>query len=257
MSTFINRFSLEGKKAIVTGGAKGLCNGMAQALHDAGAEVVLLDILDIVDKSAEKMAVEGAPVHAVRGDLSKPETLEDVYGECLKKLNGRVDILLNGAGIQYRCPAVDFPADKWEKILDINLSAVFYMSQLAGRTMLEQGYGRIINVASMTVYFASVLIPAYSASKAGVAQLTKALSNEWAASGVTVKAIAPGYMATELTANMKEVNPKQYEEITGRIPMGRWGNMEDLQGTAVFLASDAANYISGAVIPVDGGFMGK
>lgn len=117
MSTFINRFSLEGKKAIVTGGAKGLCNGMAQALHDAGAEVVLLDILDIVDKSAEKMAVEGAPVHAVRGDLSKPETLEDVYGECLKKLNGRVDILLNGAGIQYRCPAVDFPADKWEKIL--------------------------------------------------------------------------------------------------------------------------------------------
>ena len=194
MSTFINRFSLEGKKAIVTGGAKGLCNGMAQALHDAGAEVVLLDILDIVDKSAEKMAVEGAPVHAVRGDLSKPETLEDVYGECLKKLNGRVDILLNGAGIQYRCPAVDFPADKWEKILDINLSAVFYMSQLAGRTMLEQGYGRIINVASMTVYFASVLIPAYSASKAGVAQLTKALSNEWAASGVTVNAIAPGYM---------------------------------------------------------------
>ncbi|MBS5385755.1 MAG: SDR family oxidoreductase [Clostridiales bacterium] len=257
MSTFINRFSLEGKKAIVTGGAKGLCNGMAQALHDAGAEVVLLDILDIVDKSAEKMAVEGAPVHAVRGDLSKPETLEDVYGECLKKLNGRVDILLNGAGIQYRCPAVDFPADKWEKILDINLSAVFYMSQLVGRTMLEQGYGRIINVASMTVYFASVLIPAYSASKAGVAQLTKALSNEWAASGVTVNAIAPGYMATELTANMKEVNPKQYEEITGRIPMGRWGNMEDLQGTAVFLASDAANYISGAVIPVDGGFMGK
>ena len=234
-----------------------MCNGMAQALHDAGAEVVLLDILDIVDKSAEKMAVEGAPVHAVRGDLSKPETLEDVYGECLKKLNGRVDILLNGAGIQYRCPAVDFPADKWEKILDINLSAVFYMSQLAGRTMLEQGYGRIINVASMTVYFASVLIPAYSASKAGVAQLTKALSNEWAASGVTVNAIAPGYMATELTANMKEVNPKQYEEITGRIPMGRWGNMEDLQGTAVFLASDAANYISGAVIPVDGGFMGK
>ena len=257
MSTFINRFSLEGKKAIVTGGAKGLCNGMAQALHDAGAEVVLLDILDIVDKSAEKMAVEGAPVHAVRGDLSKPETLEDVYGECLKKLNGRVNILLNGAGIQYRCPAVDFPADKWEKILDINLSAVFYMSQLVGRTMLEQGYGRIINVASMTVYFASVLIPAYSASKAGVAQLTKALSNEWAASGVTVNAIAPGYMATELTANMKEVNPKQYEEITGRIPMGRWGNMEDLQGTAVFLASDAANYISGAVIPVDGGFMGK
>lgn len=257
MDTFMEQFSLKGKKAIVTGGAKGLCNGMAQALHEAGAEVVLLDILDAVDESAKVMGSTGAPVHAVKGDLSKPETLEAVYGQCLDKLGGRLDILLNGAGIQYRCPAVDFPADKWQKILDINLSAVFYMSQLAGRTMLEQKYGRIINVASMTVYFASVLIPAYSASKAGVAQLTKALSNEWAAGGVTVNAIAPGYMATELTANMKDVNPKQYEEITSRIPMGRWGKMEDLQGTAVFLASDAASYLSGAVIPVDGGFMGK
>lgn len=257
MDHFIKHFSLTGKKAIVTGGAKGLCNGMAQALHDAGAEVVLLDILDQVEESAKEMGKTGAPVHAVKGDLSKTETLPAVYQECLDKLGGHLDILLNGAGIQYRCPAVDFPAEKWQKILDINLSAVFYMSQLAGRTMLKQGYGRIINVASMTVYFASVLIPAYSASKAGVAQVTRALSNEWAASGVTVNAIAPGYMATELTANMKEVNPKQYEEITGRIPMGRWGNMEDLQGCVVFLASEAAAYISGAVIPVDGGFMGK
>lgn len=254
---FIDKFSLEGKKAIVTGGAKGLCNGMARALHDAGAEVVLLDILDMVEESAEKMAENGRPVYAVKGDLSKTETLPDLYEECLEKLDGRLDILLNGAGIQYRCPAIDFPTDKWQKILDINLSAVFYMSQLAGRTMLAQNYGRIINIASMTTYFASVLIPAYSASKAGVAQVTKALSNEWASQGITVNAIAPGYMSTELTKNMKEVNPKQYEEITGRIPMGRWGNIEDLQGIAVFLASDAAAYISGAVLPVDGGFMGK
>ena len=257
MGNFIDKFSLEGKKAIVTGGAKGLCNGMANALHEAGAEVVLLDVLDIVEESAKKMGATKAPVHAVKGDLSKPETLEGVYQECLDKLGGRVDILLNGAGIQYRCPAIDFPDEKWRKILDINLSAVFYMSKLAGKTMLEQGYGRIINVASMTVYFASVMIPAYSASKAGVAQLTRALSNEWSSKGVNVNAIAPGYMATELTANMKEVNPKQYEEITGRIPMGRWGNPEDLQGTAVFLASEASSYISGAIIPVDGGYMGK
>ena len=257
MGNFIDKFSLEGKKAIVTGGAKGLCNGMANALHEAGAEVVLLDVLDIVEESAKKMGATKAPVHAVKGDLSKPETLEGVYQECLDKLGGRVDILLNGAGIQYRCPAIDFPDEKWRKILDINLSAVFYMSKLAGKTMLEQGYGRIINVASMTVYFASVMITAYSASKAGVAQLTRALSNEWSSKGVNVNAIAPGYMATELTANMKEVNPKQYEEITGRIPMGRWGNPEDLQGTAVFLASEASSYISGAIIPVDGGYMGK
>lgn len=168
-----------------------------------------------------------------------------------------MDILLNGAGIQFRAPAVEFPHDRWEKIVAINMNAVFYLSQLAGKTMLEQKYGKIINIASMTSFFASVLIPAYSASKAGVAQITKALSNEWASQGVNVNAIAPGYMATELTANMKEVNPKQYDEITSRIPMGRWGKMEDLQGLTVFLASDASAYISGAVIPVDGGFMGK
>ncbi len=257
MDTFSAKFSLEGKKAIVTGGAKGLCNGMAQALHDAGAEVVLLDILDIVEESARKMGETGAPVHAVKGDLSKPETLQAVYDECLEKLGGRLDILLNGAGIQFRAPAVDFPQARWEKILDINLSAVFYMSQLAGRTMLKQGYGKIINVASMCSFFGSVLIPAYTASKSGVAGITKALSNEWAAHGINVNAIAPGYMATELTANMKEVNPQQYAEITGRIPMGRWGNPEDLQGLCVFLASDASAYISGAVIPIDGGYLGK
>lgn len=257
MDKFIEKFSLEGKKAIVTGGAQGLCNGMAQALHDAGAEVVLLDILDIVEDSAKEMAKEGAMVHAVKGDLSDTDSLESVYNQCLEKLGGRVDILLNGAGIQYRAPAVDFPHDRWEKIVAINMNAVFYLSQLAGKTMIEQKYGKIINIASMTAFFASVLIPAYSASKGGVAQITKALSNEWSSQGVNVNAIAPGYMATDLTANMKDVNPKQYEEITGRIPMGRWGNPEDLQGLVVFLASDASAYISGAVIPVDGGFMGK
>lgn len=257
MSNLIDKFSLKGKKAIVTGGAKGLCNGMAQALHDAGAEVVLLDILDMVEESAEEMAQNGPLVYAVRGDLSRTEDLEDIYNECLEKLRGRVDILLNGAGIQFRAPAVDFPHERWEKIIAINMNAVFYLSQLAGKTMLAQKYGKIINIASMTSFFASVMIPAYSASKGGVAQITKALSNEWAGQGVNVNAIAPGYMATELTANMKEVNPRQYEEITGRIPMGRWGKMEDLQGLTVFLASDASSYISGAVIPVDGGFMGK
>lgn len=252
-----NQFSLEGKKAIVTGGAKGLCNGMAQALHDAGAEVVLLDVLDMVEESAAEMRKTGANVHAVKGDLTDTENLSKIYEKCLEKLGGRVDILLNGAGIQYRCPAVDFPADRWQKIMDVNLNALFYLSQLAGKTMIKQKYGKIINVASMTAFFASVLIPAYAASKGAVAQVTKALSNEWASLGVNVNAIAPGYMATELTANMKEVNPKQYEEITGRIPMGRWGKPEDLQGLVVFLASDASAYISGAVIPVDGGFMGK
>ena len=257
MSTVLDRFSLEGKRAIVTGGTKGLCNGMANAMHEAGAEIVLLGVMDALEDSAHAMGRTGAPVHAVRCDLSKRETIDKAYSECLEKLRGRVDILLNGAGAQFRAPAVEFPYDRWERILSINLSAVFYLSQLAGRTMLSQEYGRIINVASMCSFFGSECIPAYTASKSGVAGLTKALSNEWASHGVTVNAIAPGYMATGLTDDLKQNNPSQYESITNRIPMGRWGTPEDLQGLCVFLASEAAAYITGAIIPVDGGFLGK
>jgi len=253
----ISKFSLTGKTAIVTGGAKGLCYSMAEALHDAGATVVLVDVLDLVDESAARLGATGAPVYAVKGDLGNIESLKKACKEALELLGGKIDILLNGAGIQFRCKAEDFPADRWQKILDINLSAVFYMSQVIGTTMLEQGKGKIINVASMTSFMASVMIPAYSASKAGVAQVTKALSNEWAGRGICVNAIAPGYMNTQLTQDMKQVNPKQYEEISNRIPMGRWGEAEDLKGIVVFLASEASDYISGAVIPVDGGYLGK
>lgn len=251
-------FELNGKKAIVTGGARGLCYSIAEGLHDAGAEIVLIDInRENLVNAAEALGKEGPKVHYVVGDLSKLDELHSVYQEALEKLGGRVDILLNGAGLQYRCKAEDFPLDKWKLILDINLSAVFVLAQLAGRTMLKQGNGRIINIASMTSFFGSEMVPAYTASKGGVMQITKALSNEWAGRGVNVNAIAPGYMETALTADMKEKNPAQYEEITNRIPARRWGKPEDLQGIAVFLASDASNYISGAIIPVDGGYLGK
>lgn len=252
-----SNFSLKGKRAIVTGGAKGLCYSMAEALHDAGAAVVLVDVLDLVEETAARLGESGAPVYAVKGDLSDLSGLKEACKKAVACLDGRVDILLNGAGIQYRCKAEEFPAEKWQKILDINLSAVFYMSQEIGRVMLEQGHGKIINIASMTSFMASVMIPAYAASKAGVAQITKALSNEWAGRGICVNAIAPGYMNTQLTQDMKTVNPKQYEEISSRIPMGRWGEAEDLKGVTVFLASQASDYISGAVIPVDGGYLGK
>jgi 2-deoxy-D-gluconate 3-dehydrogenase len=251
----MNDFSLKGKTAIVTGGAQGLCNGMAYAFHKAGAEVVLLDASEKVFAAAEEMGSTGMPVYAVQGDLTDDDNLENTYQECLKHMNGHLDILLNGAGIQYRAPAVEFPHDRWKKILDVNLTSMFFMSQLAGKTMIEQKHGKIINVASMCSFFGSVLIPAYSASKGGVAQLTKALSNEWAKYGINVNAIAPGYMATKLTENIKTVNPVQYGDITRRIPAGRWGHPEDLQGIVVFLASDAAEYITGAVIPVDGGYL--
>ncbi len=250
-------FSLEGKTVVVTGGAQGLCNAIAQAYHDAKATVVLVDISDKVKDAAAAMHTEEAPVYYAQGDLTDTEKLPALVDECEEKLGGHIDILLNGAGIQFRCKAEDFPADRWNSIININLSSLFFMAQQVGRKMLAQGHGKIINIASMCSFFGSTMIPAYSASKGGVAQLTKALSNEWAGRGVTVNAIAPGYMVTKLTENMKEVNPAGYAEITSRIPMGRWGVPEDLAGIAVFLGSEGSDYISGAVIPVDGGYLGK
>lgn len=258
MSKIMESFDISGKKAIVTGGARGLCYSMAEGLHDAGVEVVLIDINEeSLVEAAKELGKDGPEVHYVAGDLSKLDKLEDVYGQALDKLGGRLDILVNGAGMQFRCKAEEFPLDKWKLIMDINLNAVFGLAQLAGRTMLEQKSGKIINIASMTSFFGSEMVPAYAASKGGVMQITKALSNEWAGSGVNVNAIAPGYMETKLTADMKEKNPAQYEEITGRIPAHRWGKPEDLQGIVVYLSSAASDYITGAIIPVDGGYLGK
>jgi len=257
MNEFMKKFSLEGKKAIITGGGRGLNYGIAEGLHDAGAEIVLFDILDQVYDAAEGLSSREAPVHGVQGDVSDGESIDCAYKEALRLLGGRVDILVNGAGIQYRSLAEDFPEDKFRQILDVNLTGLFLMAQRAGRTMLQQGYGRIINIASLSSFFGASMIAGYTASKGGVAQLTKVLSTEWAGRGVNVNAIAPGYMLTELTANLKDVNPQQYESICTRIPKGRWGTSEDLKGLAVFLASEASEYISGTVMLIDGGYAVK
>jgi len=253
-----NLFDLQGKTAIVTGGARGLNYSIASGLHEAGVKLVLVDLNEksVIDAS-EELGKSGATVDYVVGDLSKLDELPNLYEKALTKLDGHLDILINGAGMQYRCKAVDFPLEKWNQIIAINLSAVFKLAQLAGATMLQQGRGKIINIASMTSFFGSEMIPAYAASKGGVMQLTKALSNEWAGKQVNVNAIAPGYMKTALTADMKSKNPQQYTEITNRIPAHRWGEPSDLKGTAIFLASSASDYISGAIIPVDGGYLGK
>lgn len=248
--------SLKGKTAVVTGGANGLSYEIAKGFYDAGADVCLVDIAPNIQEAAALMS-GGHPAKFYKCNLANLDQLPEDYGKILEICNGRIDILFNGAGIQYREKAADFPLEKWKLIIDINLNAIFVLSQLAGRDMLKRKFGRIINMASMTSFFGSVMVPAYSASKGAVAQLTKALSNEWAAEGVTVNAIAPGYMITKLTADMKEKNPVQYAEITNRIPAGRWGEGKDLCGLAVFLASDYASYITGAIIPVDGGFLGK
>lgn len=258
MNAIYNLFNIQGKKAIVTGGSRGLGYAIAEALHIAGADLVLIATNEEhLQEACARLGQDGANVSYVVGELSNLDNIENIYKNALEKLDGHLDILVNNAGIQYRCKAENFPLDKWKSIIDVNLSSVFVLSQLAGKTMISQGSGKIINIASMTSYFGSEMIPAYAASKGGIMQLTKALSNEWAHLGVNVNAIAPGYMETVLTSDMKIKNPAQYEEVTRRIPAHRWGKPDDLQGAVLFLSSNASNYVTGSILPVDGGYLGK
>ena len=250
------KLNLNNKNIVVTGGANGLCRDIVKAYYDAGGNVCIIDIAQNIAETAHDIETDRKVMY-YKCDLSDTDHLAEAYEAVKQMCNGKIDVLFNGAGIQFRARAEDFPLDRWRQIMDININAVFRLSQLAGRDMLARGCGRIINMASMTSFFGSEMIPAYTASKGAIAQLTKALSNEWAGRGVHVNAIAPGYMLTHLTADMKEKNPEQYREITSRIPMKRWGTGQDLCGLAVFLASEAADYITGAVIPVDGGYLGK
>lgn len=250
-------FDIKGKRAIVTGGSSGLCKEIAKQYVEAGCKVVIVSVDNGIESAAKEISKEGNIVEYIQFDLTDFDNIPKLVDECLLKLDNRVDILFNGAGMIKRAPALDVKFSDWQKVIDLNLNAVFLLSQLVGRHMVEQGSGRIINMASMDSFFGSVMVPAYSASKGGLAILTKALSNELSSKGVNVNAIAPGYMRTALTKNMKDVNPAQYAEITNRIPMGRWGEPKDLAGLAIFLVSSASEYITGAIIPVDGGFMGK
>lgn len=252
----LDSFNLKGKKAIVTGAGKdtGLCYGMAEALHDCGASVVVMDVTPSVYDIAEKLGGAEKGCYGVVANLTDDESRQSGFNKALELLGGRLDILLNGAGVQFRCPAKDFPEDRFKWVIDVNLTAQFLMCQQAAAVMIPQGSGKIINMASMCSFLGSKLIPAYSASKGGIMQMTKALSNEWASCGINVNAIAPGYMETELTADLRKM--EMGKEITRKIPMGRWGKAEDLKGVVVFLASSASDYLSGAIIPVDGGFLG-
>ena len=248
---------LSGKVAVVTGAGGVLCSAFAKTLARAGAKVALLDLNEEAAQSfADEITAEGGVAKAYKCNVLDKAVCYEV-ADAVEKDFGKCDILVNGAGVQHRALAEDFPLAEWQRIINVNLSAVFALSQLAGRAMLARGYGKIINVASMTSFFGSERIPAYAASKGGVAQLTKAISNEWAGRGVCVNAIAPGYMETALTKDIKTTNPRYYEEITGRIPAHRWGKPDDLKGVTLFLASAASDYVSGAVIPVDGGYLGK
>jgi 2-deoxy-D-gluconate 3-dehydrogenase len=247
-------FDLSGKKAIVTGGGRGLSMEIAQGLHDAGETIAIIDIGDYVTDTAEKISKSGAKVYPVQGDLLDRNSRIKLFEESLEKLDGQIDILVNSAGIIAREKTEDLKLEVWDRVIELNLTCMLNLCQLAAKHMLLQKKGKIINVASMLSFFGGFTVASYAASKGGVAQLTKALNNEWMASGINVNAIAPGYMDTEMNAALK-LDPKRNEEILGRIPAHEWGPPSAMRGPAVFLASAASDYLGGCIIPVDGGYL--
>jgi 2-deoxy-D-gluconate 3-dehydrogenase len=249
-------FDLTGQSAIVAGGAGDLGHVIVEGLQDAGVELVVLDRAENIVELAESLCRPGrSKVTGIQVDLTDRASVEQAFEAALKCL-GKLDILVNAQGIQRRYPSEKFPLSEWDLVLETNLTSVFELCQLAGRVMLAQGHGRIINIASLNSFTGGITIPAYAASKAGVASMTKTLSNEWSARGVNVNAIAPGYMDTKMTAAIK-ADPVRNPQILARIPIGRWGTGEDLVGPVLFLASPASQYITGDVLPVDGGWMGR
>ena len=243
-------FDLAGQTALVTGGSGGLGCALAEALIDAGAAIAIAGVSDRVLRVAADLDCVG-----LRADLSRRPDRWQLIDEAVARL-GRVDILVNAHGIIARHAAVDFPPDDWEAALAVNLTSVFELCQLAGRAMLDRGRGKIINLASMLSFSGGWTVPAYAASKGGVAQLTKALANEWAGRGVNVNAIAPGYFDTPLNASLM-ADPVRSRQILERIPAGRWGQPLYLQGAVVFLASRASDYVHGVILPVDGGWLAR
>jgi 2-deoxy-D-gluconate 3-dehydrogenase len=250
----MNLFDLTGKKALVTGGSRGLGRALATAMLEAGAETAIVGTSASVFSAAEGLSqATGRTASGIQADLSEREQLQRAFDEGVEKLGG-LDILIVNHGINRRAPAENFTIEDWDKILEVNLTSMFLLDQLAGRYMLAKGQGKIINIASLLSFIGGVHIPAYAAAKGGVAQLTKALANEWAGRGVNVNAITPGYFETDLTEALRN-DPQRNKMISERIPAKRWGRPEDLKGAAIFLASDASNYINGAIIPVDGGWL--
>jgi len=250
----MNIFDLTGKTAIVTGGTTGLGRGIALALANAGADIVIVDIVDD-DETKERIAAMGNKVMRIQTDLSKYENIQDVVSKTIAEF-GKVDILFNNAGIIRRTPAVDFSERDWDDVMNINSKTVFFLSQAVARDMMKRNYGKIINTASLLSFSGGITVPSYAASKGAVAQITKALANEWAKYGLNINAIAPGYMITNNTAPLRK-DPERTDSITERIPAGRWGNPEDIQGAAIFLASAASDYVNGHVLVVDGGWMAR
>lgn len=241
---------------MVTGASRGLGKAMATGLAKAGAFVICCSSSPGgTDDTIDAIKKEGGEAIGLSADLSQREEVQAMYQQALK-VKGTIDILVNNGGTIARYPAMDFPLGEWDRVLEVNLTSAFYLSQLVGKNMIENGGGKIINIASMLSFSGGITVPAYTASKHGIAGVTKALANEWAQHNIQVNAIAPGYFRTDNTQRLQD-DPERNAEITKRIPAGRWGDPTDLAGAVVFLASKASDYVNGTVITVDGGWMAR
>jgi len=251
----VDLFSLDGKVAAITGATRGIGRSMAIALAEAGSDIALLQRSKEFLGVKEEIERLGRKCFIVNCDLENASEVSEAISSVAAYF-GKLDILVNNAGIQRRSPAVDFAEEDWDAVMNVNLKTVWLLCQQAGRQMLKQGSGKIINMASLLSYQGGITVPAYAAAKGGVAQLTKALSNEWAAKGVNVNGIVPGYIATDM--NEALINDEtRSRQIIERIPAGRWGQADDFKGEVVFLASDASAYIHGHLLAVDGGWLGR
>ena len=247
-------FDLSGKVALVTGANTGLGQGIALALAGAGCDIAAAGIVE-ASETGEKVKALGRKFINIDANLMSIEPVDRIVAETVAGLGG-LDILVNNAGLIRRADAVDFSEKDWDDVMNVNIKSAFFMAQAAGKYMISKGRGKIINIASMLSFQGGIRVPSYTASKSGIAGITKLLANEWASKGLNINAIAPGYMATDNTAQLR-ADEARSAEILGRIPAGRWGEPSDLGGTAVFLSSKASDYVNGVIIPVDGGWQAR
>ncbi|WP_033923393.1 2-dehydro-3-deoxy-D-gluconate 5-dehydrogenase KduD [Sphingomonas sp. 37zxx] len=250
----MSMFDLTGRVAAVTGANTGIGQAIAVALASAGADIALIGRTPATE-TADRIVALGRRADIISADLSTIEPVDRVVATTIEKLGG-LDILVNNAGIIRRNDSLDFTEADWDAVIDTNLKSVFFLTQAAGRHMVAQGRGKIVNIASMLTFQGGVRVPSYTASKSGIGGLTKLLANEWAARGVNVNAIAPGYIATNNTAAL-QADETRNRQIVERIPAGRWGDASDLGGAAVFLASSASDYVNGHILAVDGGWLAR
>ncbi len=251
----LDKFRLNNRVAIVTGSNQGIGMAYAIALAEAGADIIGVSYVEDFTQVEKEIKARGRKFRSYKSDFSNRDS---VY-EFIRKVKAdfpRIDILVNNAGTILRKPISEHPDEYWDKVIDVNLSSQFILTREIGKDMVTRGYGKIVFIASLLAFQGGILVPGYSASKGGIKQLTMAFANEWASKGVTVNAIAPGYIATDNTRALREDTARN-QSIIERIPAGRWGTPEDLMGTIVFLCSDASSYLNGSIVTVDGGWMGR